>query len=360
MNYPIIVNTVGKKPRDKIYPISFSIPKEKIVSHIPEKTKLLATIIPGKPETYIYGNSEIDYYIDYRRSIFGMTTKKAGWDCMRHYEIMANGCIPYFPDLTNCPIETMTTFPKDLILEGNRLYEKYKTLDFAHIQKHYRSEYECLIQRILEFVRIHLTTESIARMMIEKTYMSVTPFPVENTKSNQSISFISAHEEDILNEKWCKKILFLSGSLYPDYLRCLTLHGLKQLFGSNCHDYPRIPHMYTDYVSMHENRELYGNGFSYSRLLAPELHDYKMDETVETDIQRGVYDMVIYGSLHRGLPMIELVLRCFPKEKVVFLCGEDIHQNGVPHKCPMREITRDGHSIFIRELGDIGAINPVI
>jgi hypothetical protein len=259
-----------------------------------------------------------------------MTTKKAGWDCMRHYEIMANGCIPYFPDLATCPIETMTTFPKDLILEGNRLYEKYKTLDFGHIQQHFRSEYEDLIRRILEYVRIHLTTESIARGIVVKTNPSV------------------------------EKVLFLSGSLYPDYLRCLTLHGLKQVFGANCHDYPRVPHMYSDYVSVHNNRELYGNGFSYSRLLAPELHDYKKDETIEMDIQRGVYDMVIYGSLHRGLPMIELVLRCFPKEKVVFLCGEDIHQNGVPHKCPLREISRDGHSIFIRELGDIGVINPVI
>jgi len=343
MNYPVIINTV-KTPnkidtiihnrescqKNKIYPISFSIPSEKIVTNIPEKTKLLATIIPGKPETYIYGNSEIDYYMDYRRSIFGMTTKKAGWDCMRHYEIMANGCIPYFPDIMNCPIETMTTFPKDLIMEGNRLYEKYTHLDIGHIQQHFRYEYEDLIRRILDYVRVHLTTESIARVIVEKTYP-----PVE-------------------------KVLFLSGSLYPDYLRCLTLHGLKQVFGANCHDYPRVPHMYSDYISMHNNRELYGNGFSYSRLLAPELHDYKKDETIEMDIQRGVYDMVIYGSLHRGLTMIDLVLRCFPKEKVVFLCGEDIHQNGVPHKCPLREISRDGHSIFIRELGDIRVINPVI
>lgn len=342
MNYPIVINTVQTQSNTgiimnigtrNIHPISFSIPREKIVANIPEKTKLLATIIPGKPETYIYGNSEIDYYMDYRRSIFGMTTKKAGWDCMRHYEIMANGCIPYFPDIMNCPIETMTTFPKNLIMEGNRLYEKYARLDFGHIQQHFRTEYEDLIRRILMYVREHLTTESISRGIVEKT-----GFPHDSVK----------------------KVLFLSGSIYPDYLRCLTLHGLKRLLGTNCHDYPQVPHMYSDYVSMHENRELYGNGFSYSRLLSPELHDVSKDETVVYDIQMGKYDLVIYGSLHRGLPMIDLVLRHFPKERVVFLCGEDIHQNGVPHKCPLHEISRDGHSIFIRELGDIALLNTGI
>ena len=45
---------------------------------------------------------------------------------MRHYEIMANGCIPYFPNIEQCPPNTMALLPKHLIIEGNKLYETVK------------------------------------------------------------------------------------------------------------------------------------------------------------------------------------------------------------------------------------------
>ena len=44
---------------------------------------------------------------------------------MRHYEILANACIPYFPDIELCPKNTLALFPKNLILNGNDLYKKY-------------------------------------------------------------------------------------------------------------------------------------------------------------------------------------------------------------------------------------------
>jgi len=85
-----------------IHPITFSIPKEKIVSKVPFKTKLVSDMIPGDIKTYIY-YTEKDYYNEYRQSMFAITFKKGGWDCMRHYEILANGCIPYFQNLEECP-----------------------------------------------------------------------------------------------------------------------------------------------------------------------------------------------------------------------------------------------------------------
>ena len=67
------------------YPISFSMPPEKIVEKIPEKTRVVAHIIPGNSSTYIY-DSEESYYQGYKESFFGITMKKGGWDCMRHYD----------------------------------------------------------------------------------------------------------------------------------------------------------------------------------------------------------------------------------------------------------------------------------
>lgn len=53
----------------------------------------MASINPhgvGK-NTYIFENEE-EYYNDYKKSLFAITRKKGGWDCMRHYEILACGC----------------------------------------------------------------------------------------------------------------------------------------------------------------------------------------------------------------------------------------------------------------------------
>jgi hypothetical protein len=53
-----------------------------------------------KPQNEFY-NTEEEYYNEYKKSYFAITTKKCGWDCMRHYEILANGCIPYFLNIEN-------------------------------------------------------------------------------------------------------------------------------------------------------------------------------------------------------------------------------------------------------------------
>ena len=100
------------KTLSNVKPISFSVPKLKILQSIDNKpTHLIAPLIPGKSKTYIYNNEE-DYYKMYQKSIFGITYKKTGWDCMRHYEILMNGCIPMFLDIEACPTMTMENFPK--------------------------------------------------------------------------------------------------------------------------------------------------------------------------------------------------------------------------------------------------------
>jgi hypothetical protein len=91
-------------------PIAFSIPEEKVLPAGTEKEKIFAThvvdedVAPriGGQTSYAFEN-EADYYDDLRRSRFGITTKRAGWDCLRHYELAANGCVPCFRDLDRKP-----------------------------------------------------------------------------------------------------------------------------------------------------------------------------------------------------------------------------------------------------------------
>lgn len=92
--------------------VAFSIPAEKIISTRPQKTKDFPSHIvdpevcervPGSATSYAFA-SESAYYEDLRASRFGITTKRSGWDCMRHYEIAANGAVPCFRDLDKKPL----------------------------------------------------------------------------------------------------------------------------------------------------------------------------------------------------------------------------------------------------------------
>lgn len=44
------------------------------------------------------------YYKDLQASRFGITGKRAGWDCLRHYEMAANGVVLCFKDLDKKPV----------------------------------------------------------------------------------------------------------------------------------------------------------------------------------------------------------------------------------------------------------------
>lgn len=137
-----------------VHPVNFCIPERLIVSDIPPKERMLATVVPGDRGTYIYERQE-DYYKDYRESYFGLTMKKGGWDCCRHYEILLNGCIPMFPGLEQCPGQTMTFFPKKLVLESNRLLDSFCSDEYW--------EYNTLL---LEHTRRYLTTKAVFQYIL--------------------------------------------------------------------------------------------------------------------------------------------------------------------------------------------------
>ncbi len=105
-----------------VYPINFAIPKEKIIHTInPKPLNVLAPLIPGKKSAYSYKNEQ-DYYQKYQDSIFALTYKKIGWDSLRHYEILMNGCIPLFLDIDKCPEKILTNFPKKIIFDIFKQY----------------------------------------------------------------------------------------------------------------------------------------------------------------------------------------------------------------------------------------------
>lgn len=280
--------------------IGFSIDETKILSSIPRtKVRAFSTLIPGDLNTYSF-YEESAYRTQYQESWYAFTWKKGGWDCMRHYEIIANGCMPYFPGLDQCPQETMTLFPKEIVLEAMMLPgidPVNHKIDFTVFPVH---RYEELLQRLMDYAREHLTCRAMAKRVLDH-------FP------------------------GVKKVAFVSGDPTPDYQRCTLLTGFKRLLGRDCIAVVDVPHLYDDFPEG-EVRVLYGRGFSYSRILPASVKTLAEDEL-------GNVDLVIYGSYHRKLPDA-FTTEC---ENRVYICGEDIH------KCNMLDL---GKYVFVRELGD--------
>ena len=184
------------KETPNIKPINFSIPKNKIIKEINRKPKnLLSPLIPGRFETYIY-KDEKSYNQMYQNSVFALTYRKGGWDCFRHYEILMNGCIPFYLEINKCPNKTLEKLPKDLLKEILKKYEwilsKYNPFfiykkKFLNIKKimlflissiksnkslenfiHNNEEVFEIKNQLLNYTKNNLTTEIIAKEIIEK------------------------------------------------------------------------------------------------------------------------------------------------------------------------------------------------
>jgi len=140
---------------NKFIPIHFAIPESKITQSPLEKTQEYGSIIPGQGG-YTF-DIEQEYYNDYNKSYYGVTMKKAGWDCMRHYEILANHCIPYFTGLHECPKTTLTNLPKELLLEAKELAENFD-----------EKKYFSTLDELFQYTKSHLTTKELAKYVLEK------------------------------------------------------------------------------------------------------------------------------------------------------------------------------------------------
>lgn len=294
--------TIQAHKSNRPYPIGFSISETKMVSKIPDKNKDFAFIIPGNLSTYIY-NEEIDYYKDYQRSYFAITCKKGGWDCLRHYEILANGCIPYFLDLDKCPLMTMHKLPKSLIKEAMSLPGVSRG-KIDHSKFNYGRYYD-ILNKLLDHTKKYLTTRSMAQYLLDTVGYS----------GNGSI-------------------LFLSNDPNPDYIKTCLLIGLKELFQEKVIDFPKLDHIYKNYPG--DTKRLYGKGFSYTKIV-PDIPVNRSN--LENRVKNKEFELIIYAHIHCGRLFYNTVLQNYPTEKIIYICGED------SHKCPYTNLP----NLFLRE-----------
>ena len=98
-----------------VFPTGFGIPEHRIMPlEFDNKTQMIRKTAPpysyfgpqilgpAARQLYVF-TEEQDYYEDMRRSFFGLTCMKGGWDSLRHYEILASGACLLFRDYDKKP-----------------------------------------------------------------------------------------------------------------------------------------------------------------------------------------------------------------------------------------------------------------
>jgi hypothetical protein len=158
-----------------VRPTSFSVPEEKIFDGECEKTQLfgsdivdpeLKAIAPiGRRDDYLF-SSEETYFADLRRSRFGVTTKRGGWDCLRHYEIAANGAVPCFRDLDQKPASCA---PHGLHGGNSISYRSAEEL-LARVESISDADYDRLRAGALRWARDNSTTQRAAELLGQLGY----------------------------------------------------------------------------------------------------------------------------------------------------------------------------------------------
>lgn len=101
---------------ESVYPTGFGIPTHRIRPiNLSTKSQLFQKTVPdaalfrqvndvGGSTLHHKFTDEEEYYKDLQQSWFGLTCKKGGWDCLRHYEIIAAGTVLLFRDYNKKPI----------------------------------------------------------------------------------------------------------------------------------------------------------------------------------------------------------------------------------------------------------------
>jgi hypothetical protein len=199
------------------------------------------------------------------------------------------------------------------------------------------SKWFSLAQRMLKYTRKHLTTRAIVSYMLR-----------------------TIHQTE------AKSVLLLGGNSQEDYVRDMLLHGLFSHKNLSVTVSPSPYHMFEDdqpssysqvddddddaddesddkrqrrsffNARTRDKKDLYGSGFTYSKRIpnpyltkkkkmnyynevssggddSEKQDSSKNSKSIKEMIAAQLFDIIIYGSLHRGMPYLDTVLEVYPK-----------------------------------------------
>lgn len=289
-----------------VWPISFSYPFEESPKRNSSETRdLVSSIVPGARYSFV---NEKEYLRTYGRSHLALSHKKGGWDCLRHLEIIAAGCVPLFPESEDIPSETMFFYPKHF---------------FGLVWQ--------------EFLRT-------GRHPDNKTKDALWVFAQENLSTMKMSQYVLD-----ATEASSSRVLFVDENLplKADYLSVMTLIGLKQLFGASVEVAFPVPYVYSNYSG--STLGLYGRGFGYCAKLDSKMQSQGERKGIIPEFSRAYlqsFDLVVVGSVMRNVRSLPEVLRYVPSEKIALLHGEDVG----PSRAELNVLRDTNCHVFVREL----------
>jgi len=273
-----------------------------------DKSSLFSPMVPGNKSTYVY-NSELSYQLQYAQSYYGLTKRKSGWDCLRHYEILGSGAVPYFEGIEKllATPKVMYAFPKKLVSEAMMLG---KGKNISNIDK---QAYCNIRDKLVEYTKTNLTTSALAGYVV------------------RHLKAIGVDEPRILFVS-TDGVEYQSGFLY---------HGLFQMFGFSMSSWAgRKRVLFADHG--HDGMA-YGRGFSYQGTLpTPSLYqqcgeqkaDKLLQEQMHHRLKAGYFNTIIVtNSGNRGCNLAKdyrardtlvTYLERFPNTAVASVDGNDL------------------------------------
>ena len=305
----------------RVHPISNSLPDHLFVAAVPRKTVGFAENMPGNASTYVF-RTEATYLGHYRRSLYGVTRKKTGWDSGRHLEIMASGAVPFFVDIDALPPQTLSFYPSELIRRAMALPGVRARAGGADDGRWYLnrenfwvgagfnvSEYREVAAAILAHARAHLSASAMAAHVLRT--MGV------DDAAARPLLFVTHCSED-----------FTADSL---------LFGFQRLLGADAvvdasFDTEGMEHPWCDDAHRGERRKplLYAaadndpgtNRFSLrgSHADSPRISRERLEERLAA----REFGAVIFGSASRTTSLLPIVREHYPPSRVAFVYGEDM------------------------------------
>ena len=254
------------------------------------KARPWSSIAPYKPYAFAAAASgEEAYNAEYRASWFAVTMRKAGWDCNRHLEILANGALPVFRNIsaTLAHGAQLAAYPKALLALVEREAGAWAgapgglpPLRRLAALRHYA----------LRWAHAHLTARAGAAYMLRAAWHGAAARGAPPPPVPRRVAFIDASLPQM-----------------SDYLSQGVLFGLLELFGEGAVDvfYP-VPYLYQGGPDTDAHgRALYGRGFGYAGKLPPPATPPRAFAAMVADLHAGRYDVAVWGSAIRSMDHLD-------------------------------------------------------
>ena len=349
----------------RIHPISNSLPDDVFVDEVPPKRVVMeeeeegeegsassyfARNVLGNISTYVY-KDEAAYLDHYRKSYFGITRKKTGWDSGRHLEIMASGSIPYFVDLHALPRRTLALYPRDEIaaamamrsvsvkneaVAGGSDGRWYLDRDNFRVDPSTfdKAAYGRLASRVLEHARVHLSSSGMASYVLQT--LGLTPFQAS------PVLFVTHFSTDFTGDSLLYGFQKILGAGAVVDAAFDTDGGFAHPWCDDAHRHLRAKPSLRRAPSTKESG---GHvRFSVHGRLAAVEEDVSRDDLPQR-VAAHEFGLIVFGSASRttGDGLLDAAVHAgYSRERIALIYGEDMPYP-LDEGLPMEAIQRPSH-----------------